>query len=293
MNVNETKGEKAFSIINVTILFLITIVMVYPCLHVLFASLSDANKIMEYSGFLIKPLGFTFAAYKEVFQNRLLLSGYMNTLINLICSIVINMVLTTFGAYALSRKELMLRRPIMLAIIFTMFFSGGLIPNYILVKALGMTNTRWALFVPTAVSAYNLIIMRTSFESIPESLIECAKLDGAGDFTILWHIVIPVSKSVVAVMFLFYAVSQWNSWFPAFIYLKDRGLWPLQLVLREIVISNNLDDMLTGVDSAERAAVGETVKYATIVVATVPILFVYPFLQKYFVKGIMIGAVKG
>lgn len=291
--VNQTKGEKVFNFVNGAFLLLLIVAMVYPCLHVLFASLSDSNQLMEHGGFLVKPIGFTLAAYKEVFQNRLIGTGYINTLLNLVCSVVLNICLTTLGAYALSRKEMMLRKPLMLMITFTMFFSGGLIPNYMLVKALGLTNTRWALIIPTAISAYNLIIMRTSFESIPDSLIESAKLDGAGDFTILLRIAIPVSMSVVAVMVLFYAVDQWNSWFPAFIYLKERELWPLQLVLREIVIANNMDDMLTGIDSAELVSIGESIKYATIVVATLPILCVYPFLQKYFVKGVMIGAVKG
>lgn len=220
-------------------------------------------------------------------------SGYGNTILNLVLALAFNISLTTLGAYALSRKELMVRRPIMLMIIFTMFFSGGLIPNYILVRNLGMVDTRWALFIPTAISAYNLIIMRTSFESIPDTLIEAAKLDGAGDFTILFRVALPISNAVVAVMVLFYAVEQWNSWFPAFIYLKNRELWPLQLVLREIIIENNVSDMLTGVDAAEMLAVSESIKYATIVVATLPILCIYPFLQKYFVKGVMIGAVKG
>lgn len=291
--VNETRGEKFFNFVNCVFLFGLIVIMVYPCLHVLFASLSNSNDLMQHGGFLLMPVGFTFDAYAEVFKNRLIGSGYINTIINLVIAIVINISLTTLGAYALSRKELMLRRPLMLMITFTMFFSGGLIPNYMLVKALGMTNSRWALIIPTAISAYNLIIMRTSFEGIPESLIESAKLDGAGDFTILTRIAIPVSMSVIAVIVLFYAVDQWNSWFPAFIYLKEREQWPLQLVLREIVISNNLDDMLTGSDSADRAAIGESIKYATIVVATLPILCVYPFLQKYFVKGVMIGAVKG
>lgn len=291
--IRQTKGEKIFNIINVTILFVLVIIMLYPCVHVLWASLSDSNKLMIHGGFLLYPQGFTLAAYEEVFQNQLIWSGYGNTLINLVLALVLNISLTTLGAFALSRKELMLRRPIMLMIIFTMFFSGGMIPNYILVRSLGMVDTRWALFIPTAISAYNLIIMRTSFESIPDNLIEAAKLDGAGDFTILFRVAIPVSKAVIAVMVLFYAVEQWNAWFPAFIYLKDRGLWPLQLVLREIVIANNLSDMLTGVDSAELVSVSESIKYATIVVATLPIVCVYPFLQKYFVKGVMIGAVKG
>lgn len=289
----KSRGEKIFLVLNNIFLLVLVLAMVYPCLHVLFASLSDSSKLMQKGGFLLKPEGFTLAAYKEVLKNRLIGTGYINTIINLMITIVINIVLTTIGAYALSRKQLMIRKPIMLMITFTMFFSGGLIPSYILLKSLHMVNTRWALIMPTAISAYNLILMRTSFENIPESLIEAAKLDGAGDFKILIAIVLPMSKAVMAVMVLFYAVEHWNSWFPAFIYLSEREKWPLQLVLREIVISNNIDDMLMGVDASELVSVGESIRYATVVVATLPIVCIYPFMQKYFVKGVMIGAVKG
>ena len=291
--VKRTKGETVFSIINYILLVLLVALMLYPCLNVVFSSLSDSNQLMMHSGFLFAPIGFTLDAYKEVFENRLIGTGYLNTIINLFFALLLNMSLTILGAYPLSRKDLRLRRPIMLGITFTMFFSGGLIPTYILVRSLGMSNTRWALFVPTAISAYNLIILRTSFESIPESLIESAKLDGASEYRILTNIVIPCSMASISVIVLFYAVSQWNAWFPAFIYLKERALWPLQLVLREIVISNNLDEMLVGADTLDRAAIAESIKYATIVVATAPILIIYPFLQKYFVKGVMIGAIKG
>ena len=293
MLVKKTKGEQIFSVVNYILLVFLIVIMLYPCLNVVFSSLSDSNQLMMHSGFLFAPIGFTLDAYKEVFQNRLIGTGYINTIINLILALFFNMTLTILGAYPLSRKDLKLRRPIMLGITFTMFFSGGLIPTYILVRSLGMSNTRWALFIPTAISAYNLIILRTSFEAIPESLIESAKLDGASEYKILTHIVIPVSMASISVIVLFYAVSQWNAWFPAFIYLKERGLWPLQLVLREIVISNNLDEMLVGADTLDRAAIAESIKYATIVVATAPILIIYPFLQKYFVKGVMIGAIKG
>jgi len=239
------------------------------------------------------PLGFSLDSYIAVFENRLIMSGYGNTIINLAIALVLNISLTSLGAYALSRKNFMLRRPIMLLITFTMFFSGGLIPDYLLIRALGLYNTRFALIIPSAISAYNLILMRTSFENIPDSMFESAKLDGANDFTILLKIIIPISMPVVAVMILFYGVTQWNSWFSAYIYLKDRALWPLQLVLREILIANNLDNMTTSADNLDKAALAESIKYATIMVATLPILFVYPSLQKYFVKGVMIGAVKG
>ncbi len=288
-----TKGERIFEVVNIVLLFITCVVMVYPCIHVLFASVSDSSLLMQHSGFLMHPLGFSTTAYDEVFKNQLLMSGYGNTLVNLAIALVLNITLTTLGGYALSRTELMLRRPIMLMITCTMFFSGGLIPNYLLVRSLGITDTRWALIIPTAISAYNMIIMRTSFEAIPDSLIESAKIDGAGDFKILRTIVIPISMPVIAVIVLFYAVDNWNSWFPAFIYLKDKTLWPLQLVLREIIIENNMDDMLTGVETTDLVAIGDSIKYATIVVATAPILCAYPFLQKFFVKGVMIGAVKG
>ncbi|GAA0178881.1 carbohydrate ABC transporter permease [Clostridium sediminicola] len=293
MKIKVSKGEKIFNILNIIFMILLMIVMMYPFLHVAFASVSDSNQLIQHNGFLLKPVGFTLSAYKSVFENKLILSGYINTLINFILAVSLNIILTTLGAYALSRKDFLLRNHIMMLITFTMFFNGGLIPNYLLLKNLGLTNTRYALIIPTAISAYNLIIMRTSFQNIPESLFESAKLDGANDFTILTKIVVPLSMPVIAVMLLFYGVQNWNSWFPAFIYLKDRALWPLQLVLREIVIANNLDEMITGADVSDKEAVGESIKYATIMVATLPILLIYPFLQKYFVKGVMIGAVKG
>lgn len=180
----------------------------------------------------------------------------------------------------------------MFFIVFTMFFSGGLIPSYLLVTGLGMLDSLWALIIPGAVSAFNLIIMRTAFQGIPVSLEESAKLDGANDFTVLVRIILPLSLTVIAVMILFYGVGHWNSWFGALIYLRDRDLYPLQLVLLEILITNSTDSMLTAAGPADKMPIGETIKYATIIVATVPILLLYPFLQKYFVKGVMIGAIK-
>jgi putative aldouronate transport system permease protein len=267
-------------------------IMIYPLLYVIFASVSNGSELMRHTGILLKPAGFSLDAYGAVFKNKLLGSGYINTLINVSISIVINLSLTTLGAFTLSRKDFMLRRPLMLLITFTMVFSGGLIPLYLLVRGLGLTNTRWALILPTAISAYNLIIMRTYFENIPESLFESAYIDGANELYVLVKIAVPIAMPVVAVMILFYGVDQWNAWFPAYIYLRERVLWPLQMVLREIVMIN-MDDMITGADVNDKASLAESVKYATVVVATIPILFVYPFLQKYFVKGVMIGAIKG
>jgi putative aldouronate transport system permease protein len=291
--VRETRDEVIFNYINIPLMIAIMFIMIYPLLHIIFASVSDPNRLMSHTGPLLRPYGFSFASYNAVFKNRLLGSGYINTLINVSAAIVINVSLTTLGAFALSRKELAFRRPLMLLITFTMIFSGGLIPTYILIRSLGINNTRWALILPHAISAYNLIIMRTYFEGIPESLFESARIDGANDFYVLVKIAVPIALPVVAVMILFYGVDQWNAWFPAYIYLRTRVLWPLQLVLREIVLSNSMNDMLTNADVADKASLAESIKYATVVIATVPILLVYPFLQKYFVKGVMIGAIKG
>lgn len=291
--VRDPLGERIFQHFNVLFMLGVMFMMVYPVLHIVFASLSDSNELMRHTGLILRPYGFSLAAYDAVFKNRLLATGYVNTLINVGISVALNVGLTTLAAFALSRRDLLFRRPLMLLITFTMVFSGGLIPLYLLVKGLGITNTRWALILPTAVSAYNLIIMKTSFETIPESLFESARMDGANDFSMLARIAIPVSLPVIAVMVLFYGVEQWNAWFPAYIYLRDRSMWPLQLVLREIVLTNTLNDMLTNIDMSDKASIAESIKYATVVVATLPILCVYPFLQRFFVKGVMIGAIKG
>ena len=187
----------------------------------------------------------------------------------------------------------MLRNFLMLLAVFTMFFSGGIIPNYLLVRNLGMLNTIWAIVLPTAINTFNMIIMRTAFISIPASLEESAFIDGANDLVVLFRIILPLSKAVLSVIILYYAVGHWNAWFNASIYLRNRDLYPLQIILREILITNSTDIMLTGVHAADRGPVGEIVKYAAIIVATVPILMIYPFMQRFFAKGVMIGAVKG
>jgi putative aldouronate transport system permease protein len=223
----------------------------------------------------------------------MILIGFRNSVFYLVVGTFVNLVLTTLGAYALSRKKVLLGPYIMFAIAFTMFFQGGLIPMYILVRMLGLLNTRAALIIPHAIHAYNLIIMRTYFVSIPDSFEESAKLDGANDFTILLRIMLPLAMPVVAVMVLFYGVWHWNSWFRALIFLSDRVKYPIQLVLREILLKSETDSMVTEVATADKKMYSETVKYAAIVVANFPILFIYPFLQRYFVRGVMIGGIKG
>lgn len=286
-----SRGYSIFQVFNVLLLTLLAIITAYPMYHVLVASISNGNSLIRHRGFLLLPAGeVSFKAYNAVFHNPNILSGYRNTLFILIAGVILQLFMTSLGAYVLSRKNLAYKNGLMFFITFTMFFQGGIIPFYLLIKDLHMINNLFSLIVPFAVSAYNLIIMRTSFEGIPVSLEESAKLDGASHFTIYARIVMPLSKPVIAVMLLYYGVGIWNGWFWAAAFLRDRSLYPLQLILREILIAN---DIMTGGGSAgDVVSIAETIKYATIVVATVPILIVYPFLQKYFEKGVMIGAIK-
>jgi putative aldouronate transport system permease protein len=260
---------------------------------VLFASLSDPTQLIAARGALVRPLGLNLDAYRLVLQNPMIAIGYRNTLLYVFGGTLLNVTMTCLGAYALSRRNVLFARPIMIMIVFTLFFSGGLIPTYLLVgQTLQMADTPWALIVPTAINTINLIILKTAFESVPVSLEEAARIDGANDFTILFRVVLPLSLPALAVVILFYAVGHWNSYFPALVYLHSRDLYPLQLVLREILITSNVESMTTTVSSGDTFQVGQTIKYATIVVATVPILVIYPFLQRYFVKGALIGAIK-
>lgn len=294
MHIKESPSRKAFNVFNIIFMLCMIVITLYPLLYVVFASLSDSNELMKHSGLLLKPVGFSWAAYKAVFKNPNILQGYKNTIIVLISSVTVSMFLTCLAAYVLSRKNVLFNGIITFIIMFTMFFSGGMIPTYLLVNNLGLTNTYWALILPTAISTYNMIIMRTGFAAIPESLEESAKIDGANHFTILFKIVIPLAKPTMAVIVLYYAVACWNSWFNAMIYLqKRRDLQPLQLILRGILIENDTSNMQDGNVGQDTESIAESIKYAVIVVATLPILAIYPFLQKYFIKGIMIGAVKG
>lgn len=285
-------ADITFDVVNVLIMVALMIATLYPFLYVLFASVSDPAPLLQHRGILLWPLGFSLKAYKLVFDNSQIMIGYANTIFYVVVGTALNVALTALGAYALSRRKVMWKKPIMLGIVFTMFFSGGLVPRYLLIHDLGLLNTRWALIFPTAISVFNLIIMRTAFQGIPESLEESARIDGANDFTILLRIVLPLSLPVMAVITLFYAVYHWNSYFDAMIFLHDHNLFPLQLILREILITNDTTNAMTGIVSGDRYRIGEAVKYAVIIVATVPILFLYPFLQRYFVKGVMIGSLK-
>ncbi|WP_159888135.1 carbohydrate ABC transporter permease [Paenibacillus puerhi] len=288
-----TLGDRLFDYFIYAVLLALVLATVYPLLYVVLASMSDAGQLVAHKGILWKPLGFSMEAYTSVMGNPGILTGYRNTLFILVAGVSVNLLMTALGAYVLSRKHVLWNKTFMLIIVITMFFHGGLIPTYLVVKNIGLLDSLWALIIPFAVSSFNLIIMRTAFMGIPDSLEESAKIDGANHFVILFRIIIPLSMPVIAVMVLYYAVDKWNAWFYASVFIKSRDLFPLQLILREILIANSTDSMSAGADAGDRFQIAETIKYATIVVATLPVLGIYPFVQKYFVKGVMVGSLKG
>lgn len=289
------RGERIFRCVNNLIMLLLMLITLYPMLYVLFASLSDPTEFGKVTGILWKPAGFSLRGYIAVLQSENIWLGFRNTIFYVIVGTCCSMVITILGAYPLSRK-FMLKKPIMMLTVFTMFFGGGMIPTFLVVQSLGITNTVWAMIVPGMLSVYNMIVLRTSFQSIPEDLYESAAIDGASHLTMLARIALPLSKASLATITLFYAVGKWGEWYNALVYLqKRRDLYPLQMFLRELLVKQeNMDALLSssvGV-TADSVLLQEIIKYATIIVTTVPILLVYPFLQKYFVKGVLVGSVK-
>lgn len=292
MAVRKSTGEKLFGGVNLLFLTLLCILFLYPVWYCLVASFSEPSRLISHRGILFAPLGFSLQGYQAVFRNQNILTGYLNTLLYVVAGTAQGMVFTTIGAYFMSRRNLMLRRALTLVIVLTMYIDAGLIANFLLVRSLGLYNTRWAVLMPAAINTYNLIVMRTAFAAVPAELEESAMLDGAGDITILLRILLPVTKATIAVIVLFYAVAWWNAWFYASIYIRNREKYPLQLFLREILIASTTN----GNDGTAEDGIHyleAVIKYCSIIVSTVPILCVYPFVQKYFVKGIMIGSIKG
>lgn len=292
MKVRRTVGEQIFNVINIVICTLIMLCILLPILNIVFASFSDPVEVMKHEGLFLYPIKPTVQAYQLVAKNPNILSGYMNTVFVVVVGTCLNLVLTLIGAYTLSRKGVLLNKFFTLLIVFTMYFQGGTIPFYLTVHALKLTGSRWSLILPVAINTFNLIVMRTAMAAVPDSLPESAMMDGAGHVRILASIMVPLTKATLAVITLYYAVYHWNSWFNAMIFLHKKYQYPLQLILREILIQDDTSMMTAGGADA-LAMASDTIKYATIVVATVPILCIYPFLQRYFVKGVMIGAVKG
>ncbi|MDF2923585.1 MAG: binding-protein-dependent transport system inner rane component [Paenibacillaceae bacterium] len=292
MHNRSSLGEKIFDLVNILFMLLLMAATLYPFLYVVFSSFSAPEELVSHRGLLLKPAGFSLASYRMVFSNPMIAIGYYNTVIYVVAGTGLNLLLTSLAAYALSRRNVRFTGPIMLGIVFTMFFTGGLIPTYLLIGNLHLFDSRWVMILPSAINTWNLLVMRTSFQGVPAELEESARIDGAQDFTILFRVFIPVCLPIMAVMTLFYGVQHWNSYLDALIYIRDRALYPLQLVMQEILIANSTESMTTAVSDYDKGLVQETIKYATIVVATVPILLLYPFLQRYFVKGVMLGAIK-
>lgn len=290
----QSKADKAFDIINYTGLFLILLLVIYPLYFIVIASISDPAAVARGEVWLI-PKGINLDGYQAIFKNKDIWSGYGNSLKYTIIGTAVNIGLTIPAAFALSRNELRGRKFIMTLITFTMFFGGGLIPTYLLVDKLGINNTMWALILPGAVSVFNLIVSRTFFvQSIPEELFEASKVDGCSYFGFFFKIVLPLAKPIIAVMVLMYAVGHWNSYFNALIYIRDRALYPLQVILRELLIQQEAAGMAQDAMAlAEQQKLADMLKYGVIIVSSLPVLCIYPFVQKHFVQGMMIGSVKG
>ncbi len=279
----------------VTLFSVMTILIVlYPLLFVFSASFSDPDLVLR-GKVLLFPKGITLEPYRMVLENEKIWIGYRNTILYTFLGTIINVVLTIMLAYPLSRKDMPLRRAITLFVIFTMYFNGGMIPTYLLVRDLGIYDTIWAIVIPAAITTYNFIVAKTFFEnSIPHEMYESAMIDGSSNIRTLISIVLPISTSIIAVLILFYAVAHWNSYFSALIYLRNEDLYPLQIVLRDILLLGQTEQMGTNdIGMGDKIKMAEGIKYSVIVVSSLPVLILYPFVQKHFVKGVMIGAIKG
>ncbi|KLV26454.1 carbohydrate ABC transporter permease [Niallia circulans] len=287
----ESKQYKVFKVFNVCILLIIIFCTLYPFINVVAQSFSSESYINSGQVNLI-PKGFNVDTYEKVLSDTMFWINYKNTVVYTVVGTIISMFLTTMFAYALSKRRLVGRRFLTVFAVFTMFFNGGLIPNYVLINSLGFANTMWAIVIPGAISIYNMLIMKSFFENMPEELEEAASIDGLSTYGILLKIVLPLSKAVIATMVLFYAVAYWNSWFSAFIYMDKKELFPVTIYLRNM-IAGTTGGMSAGATSADNLTqISANIKSVTMVLTILPILTVYPFVQKYFVSGVMLGSIK-
>ncbi|MCU6710193.1 carbohydrate ABC transporter permease [Paenibacillus sp. J5C_2022] len=284
-------GKIENNMLNV-FMVLIILITLYPIIFVASSSISNPVSVLNEEVWLF-PQGFSLEAYKQIFQNKMIWTSYYNTVWYTIVGTTINVTFTVMAAYALSRRSFFARNQIMFIIAFTMFFGGGIIPNFILINNLGLYDTRWAMVLPNAISAWNLIIARTYYQGIPEEIVESAKIDGANDLKIMYKIMVPISMPIIAVLTLFYAVTHWNAFFNAMLYLPSPELQPLQLYLMKILVQLSSEISEVAGESVVDSLPPLQLRYALIMVTILPIISVYPFLQKYFVKGVMIGAIKG
>jgi putative aldouronate transport system permease protein len=287
-------GDVIFDMVNVCIMIFVCICIVYPLYFVLVASFTDPN-VVNQGRILLYPVQFFIGGYERIFNYPPLWKGYWNTIVYTVIGTAVSIVVTVPCAYALSRHDMAGRRPLMFLFTFTMFFSGGIIPLFLVIQKLHIYNTIWAMVLPGAVSVYNLIVCRTFFDtSIPKELLEASRLDGCTDFGFFFRIVLPVSSTIIAVMILFYATAMWNQFMNALMFMADQKKMPLQVIMRNLILINQANTITT--DASEvimRQKLAEQLKYAVIVVSAFPLLAAYPFLQRYFAKGVMIGAVKG
>ncbi|USK33650.1 carbohydrate ABC transporter permease [Bacillus sp. F19] len=295
--IKDTAADRFFKLLCYFYLSLALIIVLYPLIYIISASVSDP-KFVNSGEMWLFPINLTFEGYERVFQNEQIWLGYKNTIIYTAVGTAVNLMVTIPAAYALARKDFVGRGFIMGMMLVTMFVSGGLIPTYIIVKNLGLMDSMWALILPGAASVWNIIVCRTFFQtSIPNELEEAAKIDGCSNFNLFLKVILPLSAPIIAVMALFYGVGHWNSYFGALIYLRDQDLYPLQLVLRQILVLQEMSaDIMSGATAEalqRKAEIADIVKYAVIIVATLPIIIIYPFMQRFFVKGVMIGSVKG
>lgn len=296
--IKPAKSDRMFNISNKILVWFFIIIISYPLIYIVSASISDPAAVNSGKMWLF-PKGITFEGFKRVFESSDIWIGYRNTIFYTLLGTLINLAVTLPAAYALTRQELVGKGVIMALLIFTMFFEGGLIPTYLLVRDLGMTNTIWAMVIPNAAAIWNIIVTMTFFKvTIPKGLEESAEIDGASQFRTFFQIVLPLSAPIIAVMALFYGVAHWNQYFSALIYLSDRELFPLQLFLREILVQQEMTaEMMQSSGDAlalsEHARIADIIKYAVMIVSAAPLLIVYPFLQRFFLKGVMIGSIKG
>ena len=295
--IKPTMQDRVLQIVLYVVLSIALIVVIYPLFFVIIASISDPVRVNTGAVWIV-PLGLTLDGYGEIFTDDQILRGYWNSVLYTVFGTLLNLVLTISAAYALSRRDMVGRNLIMGVLVFTMFFTGGLIPLFLLVRSLGLYDTFFImiLVMPNAVSVFNIVIARTFFQSnIPQELLEAASMDGCSDFRFLASVVIPISGAIIAVLMVFYAVSHWNAFFGALVFLKSESRYPLQLILRGILLSHQLaDDMwVDDSDALKHQMLAESIKYGVIVVASIPVLVLYPFVQKHYVRGVMLGSIKG
>lgn len=297
MGIKESRSDRIFDICNKILVWFFIVIISYPLIYIISASISDPQYVNSGEMWLF-PKGITFEGFERVFQNSEIWLGYRNTIFYTLLGTFINLAVTLPMAYALSRSDLVGRKLIMALLVFTMFFEGGLIPTYLLVRNLDLINTVWAMVLPNAAAMWNIIVTMTFFKvSIPKGLEEAAEIDGASQIRTFFQIVIPLSAPIIAVMALFYGVGHWNQYFNALIYLQDRELYPLQLFLREILVQQQLTTELmqqagTAEALSQHARIADIVKYAVMIISAAPLLIVYPFLQRFFIKGVLIGSLK-